>query len=159
MLRRLSYLLVLSVAFSCYGNGPLLTPDDDTGSPRTSVEPADAFVGTYEYEATSTLEMDGETATFTDSGNMWITKTGSASVAMFGAWEAFGDVSGNSIFFEDSMDAISGDVMTYTFPSAVLEGDVLTIEYEGLGYMRFGWHTRSVKESGTIVATKVSDTP
>ena len=47
MLRRLSYILVLLLMASCYGKEPLLTPDDDGGSPSTVTEPADAFVGTY----------------------------------------------------------------------------------------------------------------
>ena len=159
MLRRLSYLLVLLTLASCYGSGPLLVPDDDApATSRQRQEPADAFVGTYDYEATYLLETADESGTFTESGTLWITKTGATSVGMFGAWEALGEVSGNTIVFDDSIDTMRSGTITYSFPSAVLEGNVLTIQYEGQGYMRYGWHYNSIKETGTIVATRVPDT-
>jgi len=97
---------------------------------------ADVFVGVYNINTTTTATWGGVSNTYSYSGTLSIIKVSASRVKTQGWFNTYGDVNGNTIYFEPSVRNSSDYSVTETYNAGTLNGNVLTFSSVVNGIMR-----------------------
>ena len=143
ILRILTSLLIVGVVSSCVG----LSIED----------PADRYVGTYSYSETYYATWGTASDSFTHSGTFTITKLSSDRVHISNPWDTSATAMPTILSIDPVTQGDASGSITYTFISATLVGNLLTITYQGAVSLNYS-DGKSYPYSchGTITATKVN---
>ena len=118
-------------------------------------DPADRFVGTYSFTDSYYTTWGSASASFNDSGTFMITKLGPSEVQISKPWGTTATVLANQLNINPVTQTDNSGYINYSFSSASLAGDILSINYQGIGSLK---HTdgRNYPYScqGHITATK-----
>ena len=125
--RALGFVLpAIFLLFSCSPLTPISIPD-----------PADAFVGEYNFIDKYTAVWGSDSRTFNSGGSFCLTKISKDQVKMTGAWTTIGTVVG------------------YTFGVGTLLDGILTFKYSGTGSLKYtDGRSYPCSLSGTVTARK-----
>lgn len=120
-------------------------------------DPADRFVGHYQYVDNYYVRWGGDSKSSSLSGSFSLTKISATEVQMSGPWTTLGVVSGNTVSFGACPQTDSDGYINYTFGVANLIGNQLTFSYVGVGSQRF---TNGIsypwESAGNVTATKMN---
>ena len=143
--RALGFVLpAIFLLFSCSPLTPISIPD-----------PADAFVGEYNFIDKYTAVWGSDSRTFNSGGSFCLTKISKDQVKMTGAWTTIGTVVGNNISFGQDMASDADGLITYTFGVGTLLDDSLTFKYSGTGSLKYtDGRSYPCSLSGTVTARK-----
>ena len=118
-------------------------------------DPADRFVGTYSFTDSYYVTWGSASSSFNDSGMFVITKLGPSTIKISNPWNTTATVMANQLNIEPVTQGDNSGYINYTFTSASIAGDMLSISYQGMGSLK---HTdgRSYPymSQGRITATK-----
>ena len=119
-------------------------------------DPADRFIGTYSYTDSYSTIWGSASASFTDSGTFTIMKLGPSTVQISSPWNTTATVLANQLNIEPVTQSDNTGYINFTFPTASIAGNMLSINYQGMGSVR---HTNGVSypymSQGHITAQKI----
>ena len=119
-------------------------------------DPADTFVGEYNFIDKYTAVWGNDSRTINSGGTFWLTKISKDQVKMTGAWTTIGTVVENTISFGQDMSSDADGFITYTFGVGTLIDDILTFKYSGTGSLKYtDGRSYPCSLSGTVTARKV----
>ena len=120
------------------------------------VDPADQFVGDYQYVDNYYVRWGGDAMSKTYVGSFSISKVSANEVQMIGDWNTLGTVHGNVVSFGACPQSDSEGYVNYTFGAANLVGNQLIFTYVGTGSVRYNGVPFPWECSGNVTATKVN---
>ena len=100
-------------------------------------DPADQFVGSYSYNENYYATWGTSSSSFSNSGTFTITKTGSSTIKISNPWNTTGRVTGMILNLDPVTQGDDTGYINYTFTSASLAGNMLSISYQGVGSLRY----------------------
>ena len=126
-LSRLSFSVIVMMAvtlsfFSC--------------SPESLEDDADDFVGTYNASVIENVRWGASSGTLTSTGTFVISKVSANRVKASGYIETYGEVVGNTVYFESEYDSDSNGYLTTVYQQGVLRGNVLTFSTTMTGQLK-----------------------
>lgn len=123
---------------------------------KTIIEdPADKFVGSYTYNETYYATWGSTSSSFSDNGGFTITKLSSDRVKISNPWNTSATVLDNQLSIDPVTQGDQSGYVNYTFTSAYLNGDMLTISYQGMGSLKYSdGHDYPYMCQGSISARK-----
>lgn len=118
-------------------------------------DPADRYIGTYSYSETYYATWGSASDSFSHTGTFTITKQSSDRVHISNPWNTSATAMPTILSIDPVTQGDASGSITYTFISATLVGNLLTITYQGVGSLRYS-DGRNYPYSchGTITATK-----
>lgn len=119
-------------------------------------DPADRYTGTYSYSETYYAKWGSASdSCFSHTGTFTITKQSSDRVHISNPWNTSATAMPTILSIDPVTQGDASGSITYTFISATLVGNLLTITYQGVGSLRYS-DGRNYPYSchGTITATK-----
>ena len=122
------FVLLLFAALSITDCGDLLTPEPD---------PADAWIGIYNYIDNYYLSWGNSTKSDTYQGQFSLTKIDKDRVRMSGDWNTTGRIQGNSIYFDFCPQSDANGYYNYTFGAGILGSSNMTFTYSCSGERRY----------------------
>ena len=134
-------ILIVGVVSSCVG----LSIED----------PSDRYVGTYSYSETYYVTWGSASDSFSHTGTFTITKQSSDRVHISNPWNTSATAMPTILSIDPVTQGNASGSITYTFISATLVGNLLTITYQGVGSLKYS-DGRNYPYSchATITATK-----
>lgn len=100
-------------------------------------DPADRFVGTYSFTDSYFTIWGSASSSFNDSGTFIITKLGPSEVQISKPWGTTAAVLGNQLNINPVTQTDYSGYINYSFSSASIAGDILTINYQGIGSLKY----------------------
>ena len=137
----LSLLLTLFAVFCVFSSCVF---DDD----------ADAFVGTYNVSVIENIRWGNDSGTTTPTGSFMISKVSASKVKVSGFIDTYGEVSGQTIFFESVFDSASEGSLTTVFQPGFLNGNVLTFSSTSTGQLKYNGRLYPYSSTGSWTAIK-----
>ncbi|MBQ9202374.1 MAG: hypothetical protein IJ154_08445 [Bacteroidales bacterium] len=125
-MKKLFYLLLLPLL--CVSCEELEEPEPD---------PADAFVGRYEYFTTMFATYGSASQTGMLEGEFSIVKLSRDRVRMTGDWSSIGEVYGNTVSFSDDYQSDASGYLTFKFGAASFSGGLLYFNYTASGRLKY----------------------
>lgn len=118
-------------------------------------DPADRFVGMYSFTDTYFMTWGTASSSFNDSGTFMITKLGPSEVQISKPWGTTATVLANQLNINSVTQSDNAGYINFSFSSASIAGDMLTINYQGIGSLKYS-DGRSYPYScqGHVIATK-----
>ncbi len=100
-------------------------------------DPADAFVGRYNYSGIQFVTWGSSSGTLPTEGSFMLTKVSRNIVQMTGAWNSTGTIVGNTVTFTDDLQSDASGFINYHLGTGTLSGKVLIINYSGTGSLKY----------------------
>ena len=123
---------------------------------QNNEDPADRFIGTYSYYDTYFVTWGSASGSFSDSGTLNISKVSPNTVKISNPWNTTATVMANQLSLDPVTQGDNTGYINYTFTSASIAGNMLSISYQGVGSLK---HTdgRNYQYScqGNITARKL----
>lgn len=118
-------------------------------------DPADRFVGMYSFTDTYFTIWGTASSSFNDSGTFMITKLGPSEVQISKPWGTTATVLANQLNINPVTQSDNAGYINFSFSFASIAGDMLTINYQGIGSLKYS-DGRSYPYScqGHVIATK-----
>ena len=118
-------------------------------------DPADCFVGTYSFTDSYYVTWGSASSSFNDSGMFVITKLGPSSIKISNPWNTTATVMANQLNIEPVTQGDASGYINFTFTSASIAGDMLSISYQGMGSLKYtDGRSYPYMSQGRITATK-----
>ena len=142
-LSALSILILLSVV-SCVKAEKVVKAD-----------PADRFVGTYTFTDSYYVTWGSASSSFNDSGMFAIIKLGPSTIKISNPWNTTATVMANQLNIEPVTQGDASGYINFTFTSASIAGNMLSISYQGMGSLKYtDGRSYPYMSQGHITATK-----
>lgn len=100
-------------------------------------DPADRFVGTYSFTDSYYVTWGSASTSFNDSGTFIITKLGPSTIQISKPWNTTATVMANQLNIEPVTQGDAAGYINYTFTSASIAGNMLSISYQGMGSLKY----------------------
>lgn len=100
-------------------------------------DPADRFVGTYFYDDVYYVTWGNDSGSLSDSGTLIITKMSPNTVKISNPWNTTATVMANRLNMAPVTQSDNSGYINYTFRSATIAGNLLSISYEGVGSLKY----------------------
>ena len=123
---------------------------------KNDYEDANKFVGTYSVSATEFVTWGGSSGTLSNSGILSITKISRNRVQTRGFFSTQGTVSGTSLYLEGFNTSDESGYIAYSFSSAVLSGNVITLTMYGTGKLGENGYYYPFRLSSNITAVRIN---
>ena len=118
-------------------------------------DPADRFVGTYSFSDSYYVTWGSASSSFNDSGTFIITKLGPSTIQISKPWNTTATVMANQLNIEPVTQGDAAGYINYTFSSASIAGNILSISYQGMGSLKYtDDRSYPYMSQGRITATK-----
>lgn len=119
-------------------------------------DPADAFVGKYQFVESSYVVSGSSYFPSNESGFFSIDKVSSSVVRINDLWLTTGTISGNTLRINDHTEYFTDGYINFYFSPAYLINGQMTITYTSYGYYGSGLKQTTTRGSGTVTATKLN---